>query len=109
MNKDLSDTLDFWAGAIIKTQTETIHALKEHNKDDKSEERELDDDSEAFSLEAKFDKKKAKDYFDALLNIARQRRVMGSDFYHQDNFYEVGEARTALGLPEDIPEIDNDL
>ena len=53
-----------------------------------------------------FDPKKAQEYFNALLKIAE--RIKYSGYYGEsDNWYEVATAREALGLPSDIPEIDD--
>lgn len=57
-------------------------------------------------VKAEFDPDKAEDYFNALVNIAEQ--VKHSGYYGEsDNWFEVSKAREALGLPEDIPEIDD--
>lgn len=57
-------------------------------------------------VKAEFDPDKAEDYFNALVNIAEQRKCSG--YYGEpDNWFEVSTARETLGLPEDIPEIDD--
>lgn len=57
-------------------------------------------------IKAEFDPDKAEDYFNALVNIAEQRKHSGY-YGESDNWFEVSTAREALGLPEDIPEIDD--
>lgn len=57
-------------------------------------------------VKAEFDPDKAEDYFNALVNIAKQRKCSGY-YGESDNWFEVSTAREALGLPEDIPEIDD--
>ena len=46
-------------------------------------------------------------YKEALELIAQQQKVVSCGYGSQDNTYEVETARTALGLPLDIPEYDN--
>lgn len=48
-----------------------------------------------------------KHYKEALELIAQQQKVASCGYGSQDNTYEVETARTALGLPLDIPEYDN--
>lgn len=57
-------------------------------------------------IKAEFDPDKAEDYFNALVNIAEQRKHSGY-YGESDNWFEVSKAREVLGLPEDIPEIDD--
>lgn len=57
-------------------------------------------------IKAEFDPEKAEDYFNALVNIAEQRKCSGY-YGESDNWFEVSKAREVLGLPEDIPEIDD--
>jgi hypothetical protein len=57
-------------------------------------------------VKAEFDPERAVDYFNALVNIAEQRKCSGY-YGESDNWFEVSAAREALGLPEDIPEIDD--
>lgn len=57
-------------------------------------------------IKAEFDPDKAEYYFNALVNIAEQRKCSGY-YGESDNWFEVSKAREALGLPEDIPEIDD--
>lgn len=57
-------------------------------------------------IKAEFDPERAEDYFNALVNIAEQRKCSGY-YGESDNWFEVSKAREVLGLPEDIPEIDD--
>lgn len=57
-------------------------------------------------IKAEFDPDKAEDYFNVLVNIAEQRKNSGY-YGESDNWFEVSMAREVLGLPEDIPEIDD--
>lgn len=57
-------------------------------------------------IKAVFDPDKAEDYFNALVDIAEQRKCSGY-YGESDNWFEVSKAREALGLSEDIPEIDD--
>lgn len=57
-------------------------------------------------IKAEFNPDKAEDYFNALVNIAEQRKCSGY-YGESDNWFEVSRAREALGLPEEIPEIDD--
>ena len=57
-------------------------------------------------VKAEFDPERAEDYFNALVNIAEQRKHSGY-YGESDNWFEVSKAREVLGLPEDIPEIDD--
>ena len=57
-------------------------------------------------INAEFDPDKAEDYFNALVDIAEQRKCSGY-YGESDNWFEVSKAREVLGLPEDMPEIDD--
>lgn len=57
-------------------------------------------------IKAEFDPERAEDYFNALVNIAEQRKCSGY-YGESDNWFEVSKAREVLGLSEDIPEIDD--
>ena len=46
-------------------------------------------------------------YKDALVEIATRRKVESIGYGTQDNSFEVETARTALGLPLDIPKYDD--
>lgn len=59
-----------------------------------------------YHIKAEFDPERAEDYFNALVNIAEQRKCSGY-YGESDNWFEVSKAREVLGLPEDIPEIDD--
>lgn len=92
--------------AKFRSDIELLRVLSDRFNQDETEPEEPE---EEFELTADFDESKAKEYFDALLKIASQRKIINADSWYPDNSCEVSMARKALGLAEDIPEIDDDF
>lgn len=111
----LMDDLDKAIKDVIKSESERIETQLqiEIEQSKKEEETELKEYIESIVNEVfyitknaePFNIDKAKQYYDALMQIASEKKYSGY-YGESDNWFEVSKAREALGLPEDIPEID---
>lgn len=112
----LMDDLDKAIKDVIKSESERVKAqfqieIERSKEEEAAELKEviessvnalfyMTENAEPFNID------KAKQYYDALMQIASEKKYSGY-YGESDNWFEVSKAREALGLPEDIPEIDD--